>query len=78
MAELTAEHLRRAYLAGFKASAEGNNGEYPYADNGTCPSDNHEWRKVRNATVKELLTWEIPYCECHDRYEDCGYIGVCR
>lgn len=78
MVEITEEHLRRAFLAGFKASAEGNNGEYPYADNGTCPSDNHKWRVVRNAAVKELLAWEPPYCECQGVYADCGWQHYCR
>jgi len=76
--QITAEHIRRAYLAGFNASAEGHNGEYPYADKSTCPTDNKDWRAKRNDEVKKVLAWEPPYCECHGVYEDCGYIGLCR
>lgn len=46
--------LKAAYLAGFNASGEGGNGEYPYQDKGTSPEADEEWCASRDHNLKEL------------------------
>ena len=47
--------LEKAYLAGFSASGEGYNGEYPFRDKGLWPDDNADWCQERDEKLKELL-----------------------
>lgn len=47
--------LEKAYLAGFNASGEGYNGEYPFRDKGQWPDDNADWCQERDESLKELL-----------------------
>jgi len=51
--------LNAAYLAGFNASCEGHNGEYPFDDKGINPADDPAWctRRDRNlAKINETQT----------------------
>lgn len=50
--------LNAAYLAGFNASAEGYNGEYPFQDHGTSPENDAGWRLGRNCKIEELMSGE--------------------
>ena len=43
-----ATRLRAAYLAGFKVSGEGCNGEYPYGDKNQNPEADAHWCKERD------------------------------
>ena len=47
--------IRKAYLAGFNASGEGYNAEWPYQDKGKNPEDDPAWVELRESTVEELL-----------------------
>lgn len=43
------------YLAGFMASAEGHNGEYPFRDKNWSPEDVDSWEVVRlQAAIKYI------------------------
>jgi hypothetical protein len=44
----------RAYLAGFSASGEGYNAEYPFADKGTSPVLDKDWVKARDAAILQI------------------------
>tara|TARA_R110000772_G_scaffold27035_4_gene69205 strand:+ start:411 stop:662 length:252 start_codon:yes stop_codon:yes gene_type:complete len=46
--------LEAAYLAGFNASHEGYNGEYPFQDNDTSPTTDAGWVKRRDAALRAL------------------------
>lgn len=52
----TEKELQAAYLAGFNASAEGYNGEYPYADNSAWPEADSAWRRQRDHNLKEIVS----------------------
>ena len=47
--------LEKAYLAGFNATGEGYNGEYPFRDKDQWPDDNADWCQERDENLKELL-----------------------
>lgn len=47
--------LQQAYLAGFNASGEGYNGEYPFRDKDQRPDDDADWCQKRDEELKELL-----------------------
>lgn len=47
--------LEKAYLAGFNASGEGYNGEYPFRDKDQWPDDSADWCQKRDEELKELL-----------------------
>lgn len=49
------EALKAAYLAGFNASGEGYNGEYPYGDRGQNAEDDAVWCKDRENYVNQAL-----------------------
>ena len=49
------EALEAAYLAGFNASGEGYNGEYPFGDKMQDPAENRVWKKNRDNYIKEAL-----------------------
>jgi hypothetical protein len=52
------EALETAYLAGFKASGEGYNGEYPFGDHNQNPDHDPVWCKDRDneiTAIKEAL-----------------------
>lgn len=49
------EALEAAYLAGFNASGEGYNGEYPFGDRMQDPAENRAWKKDRDNYIKEAL-----------------------
>lgn len=46
--------LEKAYLAGFMASGEGYNGEYPFSDCGTNPPDEAAWLSDRDKAITAL------------------------
>lgn len=48
------EGMRRGYLAGFKASGEGWNGEYPFSDDGRAPETDTDWIYRRDAVLAVL------------------------
>ena len=47
--------LESAYLAGFNASGEGYNGEYPFDEVVHTPVENRVWKKDRDNYIKEAL-----------------------
>lgn len=47
------EMLERAYLAGFAASGEGWNGEYPFEEEN--PLDDAYWTEIRDEFLAEIL-----------------------
>lgn len=47
--------LETAYGLGFSASAEGNNAEYPYADNELDYEEDPDWIKARDATIGGIM-----------------------
>ena len=52
----TEKELQAAYLAGFNASAEGYNGEYPFADNPAWPEHDSAWRSKRDRDLKKIVS----------------------
>mgnify|MGYP001072892095 FL=1 len=46
--------VKAAYLAGFNASAEGWNGEYPYSDTNLSPEDDTDWIECRDAALAAM------------------------
>jgi len=48
------EAVKAAYLAGFNASGEGWNGEYPFQDHGKLPETDAHWIETRDATLAKL------------------------
>ena len=52
----TEKELQAAYLAGFNASAEGYNGEYPYADNSAWPEADSAWVAQRDLNLKGIVS----------------------
>lgn len=49
------EALRAAYLAGFNASAEGFNGEYPFYDSDETPLDHPYWVQQRDEAIAKIV-----------------------
>ena len=47
--------LEAAYLAGFNASGEGYNGEYPFRDHARNPEEDAAWIKDRDNALREAL-----------------------
>jgi len=47
--------LEAAYLAGFNASGEGYNGEYPFGDLCKHPEDHSVWCKDRDNALEQVL-----------------------
>lgn len=47
--------LRQAYLAGFNATGEGYNAEYPFEQHDENPEDNTDWCKDRNKAIKSIM-----------------------
>jgi hypothetical protein len=52
---LEVELLNKAYLAGFNASGEGYNGEYPFQDKGLSQENDSNWIEKRNAVIDEFM-----------------------
>jgi hypothetical protein len=48
--------LEAAYLAGFNASGEGYNGEYPFEYKNRKPQENDAWCKNRDKTLMTIDT----------------------
>lgn len=46
--------LEAAFLAGFKCSHEGYNGEYPFSDGDNNPADDKAWCNMRDLTLAAL------------------------
>lgn len=46
--------LERVYLAGFLASSEGYNGEYPFSDNNETPTGDTSWVSDRDNYLNAL------------------------
>lgn len=49
------ELLRAAYLAGFDASSEGYNAEWPFGDNRENPADDPHWCTKRDLALSDVL-----------------------
>jgi hypothetical protein len=47
--------LEAAYLAGFNASGEGYNGEYPFRDHDAHPEQDVDWMQERDKHIKQAL-----------------------
>ena len=47
--------LEKAYLAGFNATGDGHNAEYPYDHLNLNPEEDTEWLERRDEKLKELL-----------------------
>jgi hypothetical protein len=75
--------LQKAYLAGFNASGEGYNGEYPFGDKNQDPEYDTVWCKDRDnklAAIKEALAQpeERNFCpRCGKRTQDLTTIHTC-
>lgn len=52
---LWAERIKQAYLAGFNASGEGYNGEYPFRDNDHEPDADADWCAGRDQAINDIL-----------------------
>ena len=50
------ETLKAVYLAGFMASGEGWNGEYPFEDFDRNPEDEPNWCERRDIDLKEFAS----------------------
>ena len=61
--------LEAAYLAGFNASGEGYNGEYPFQDYNKHPEKDAGWCQNRDAYVREALA-EQPAQQIADSPDD--------
>jgi hypothetical protein len=48
--------MRKAYLAGFMATAEGWNGEYPYEDSPERYQSDERWLKKREEDIAKLIS----------------------
>jgi hypothetical protein len=53
--EAMKQALEAAYLAGFNASGEGYNGEYPFGDKNQNPEHDSVWCKDRDNALEEAL-----------------------
>ena len=47
--------LQQAYLAGFNATGDGYNAEYPYDQKGQDPEDDTDWCEKRNEAIKSIM-----------------------
>lgn len=56
LAKAEREGMERAYLAGFAASGEGWNGEYPFSDHAGSPLDDDDWCEMRDRFITEILS----------------------
>lgn len=54
LAQARADGMRAAYLAGFNASGEGWNGEYPFQDKGRSPEADADWIAARDRILAAL------------------------
>jgi hypothetical protein len=52
---MSIETLKQAYLAGFMASGEGYNGEYPFQDNERNPEDDSAWCQKRDNALRTAI-----------------------
>ena len=52
--------LEAAYLAGWNASGEGYNAEYPFGDNARNPEEDAAWVKDRDNSLREALAQPQP------------------
>jgi hypothetical protein len=46
--------LEAAYLAGFNASGEGYNGEYPFQDHNAHPEQDADWVRCRDNKIAAI------------------------
>lgn len=60
--------LEAAYLAGFNASGEGYNGEYPFGDHARNPEEDAAWIKDRDNALRKAL--EQPAQQIADSPDD--------
>ena len=73
--------LEAAYLAGFNASGEGYNAEYPFGDHARNPEEDAVWIKDRDNALQEALAeqpaqqQEPKLPEFYARFED-GLVSV--
>lgn len=54
--EAEREGMRIGYLAGFNASGEGWNGEYPFSDDGKSPLEDADWVGYRDRILAAAIT----------------------
>lgn len=47
--------LRQVYLAGFNATGEGYNAEYPFEQKDLDPEDDTDWCEKRDNTIKSIM-----------------------
>lgn len=52
--------LEAAYLAGWNASGEGYNAEYPFGDHARNPEEDAVWVKDRDNALQEALAQDVP------------------
>ena len=72
--------LEAAYLAGFNASGEGYNAEYPFGDYARNPEEDAAWIKARDNALREALAeqseleegCQCPACEVTLHASDCA------
>jgi hypothetical protein len=57
--------LEAAYLAGFNASGEGWNGEYPFGDYSQQPEQDKNWYAERDDFIKQALAAPVQDTEAH-------------
>lgn len=68
--------LEAAYLAGWNASGEGYNAEYPFGDHAKNPEEDVVWIKDRDNAIRDALA-EQP-AQQEDPCPGCRKGGVCR
>jgi hypothetical protein len=67
------EALKAAYLAGFNASGEGYNGEYPFEHKGKNCTDDTIWCKDRDnelAAIKQALAAPVQEPEITTKHKE--------
>jgi hypothetical protein len=62
--------LKAAYLAGFVASEQGHNGEYPFRQYDENPEDHAGWRERRDSTLRLAI-------EQAERQEPVAWVCTC-
>ena len=66
--------LEAAYLAGFSASGEGYNSEYPFGNHARNPEEDAAWIKDRDNALREALAEKpAPPPECQTEAEKTAY-----
>ncbi len=55
MKKETIELMNQAYLAGFNASGEGYNAEYPFQDNEIKPEKDIAWKRNRDRDISLII-----------------------